>query len=56
MLKVRPLRIFLPKMSVYRRDFAKTKCMSFLIKDKKFVRKIERDLEKRVTNIIKERI
>ena len=25
--KVRPLCIFLPKMSAYRRDFDKTKCM-----------------------------
>ena len=30
--KIRPLCIFLPKMSAYRRDFDKTKCMSFLIK------------------------
>ena len=31
--KIRPLCIFLPKMSAYGRDFDKTKCMSFLIKD-----------------------
>ena len=30
--KIRPLCIFLPKMSAYRRDFNKTKCMPFLIK------------------------
>ena len=30
--KIRPLCIFLLKMSAYRRDFDKTKCMSFLIK------------------------
>ena len=28
--KIRPLHIFLPRMSAYRRDFHKTKCMSFL--------------------------
>ena len=31
--KIRPLFVFHPKMSRYRRDFDKTKCMSFLIKD-----------------------
>ena len=31
--KIRPLCIFLPKMSAYGRDFDKTKCMSFLRKD-----------------------
>ena len=31
--KVRSLCIFLPKMSAYRRDFDKTKCMTFLIKN-----------------------
>ena len=31
--KIRPLCIFLPKMSAYGRDFDKTKCMSFLMKD-----------------------
>ena len=31
--KVRPLCIFLPKMSGYRRDFDETKYMSFWIKD-----------------------
>ena len=31
--KIRPFCIFLPKMSTYKRDFDKTKCISFLIKD-----------------------
>ena len=31
--KIRPLCIFLPKISAYGRDFDKTKCMSFLRKD-----------------------
>ena len=39
MLKNRPLCIFLPKMSTYRRDFDKTKCMSFLIKNEKLLEK-----------------
>ena len=37
--KIRPLCIFLPKMSAYRRYFDKTKCMPFLIKDEKFLEK-----------------
>ena len=40
-LKNRPLCIVLPKMSAGRRDFDKTKCMSFLIKDGKFLGKYE---------------
>ena len=32
-LKIRPLCLFLPKMSAYRRNFGKNKFMSFLIKD-----------------------
>ena len=39
MLKNRPLSIFLPKMSTYRKDFDKTKCMSFLIKDENLLEK-----------------
>ena len=31
--KIRPLCILLQKMSAYRRDYAETKYMSFLIKD-----------------------
>ena len=31
--------MFLPKMSPYRRDFDKTKYMSFLIKDERFLEK-----------------
>ena len=31
--KIRPLCIFLPEMSAYRRDFDETKYMSFLIKN-----------------------
>ena len=40
MLKNRPSCIFRPKLSVYRRDFDKTKCMSFLIKDENFEKTI----------------
>ena len=32
--KIRPLRIFLQKKNAYRRGIDKTRCMSFLIKDK----------------------
>ena len=37
--KIRPLCIFLPKMSAYRRDFDETKYMSFLIKDDELLQK-----------------
>ena len=36
--KVRPLCIFLSKMSAYRKDFDETKFMSFLIKDDELLR------------------
>ena len=35
MLKIRHLHILLPKVSASRRDFDKTKCMSFLTKEEK---------------------
>ena len=38
--KIRPLCIFLPKKSVYRRDIDKTKCMSFLIREEKLLKNI----------------
>ena len=37
--KIRPLCIFLPKMSAYRKDFDETKYMSFLIKDDELLEK-----------------
>ena len=39
-------------MSAYRRDFDKTKCMSFSIKDNKLFEKYN-DIWKKVSNIIK---
>ena len=36
---VRPLCVFLPKMSVYRTDFDETKYVPFLIKDDKLLEK-----------------
>ena len=48
---LKPLLIFLPKMSVYRRDFDKTKCMNFLIKNDKLLKKYNEIWEK-VINII----
>ena len=39
MLKNITFCIFLPKMSAYRTDFDKTKCMPFLIKDEKLLEK-----------------
>ena len=51
---VRPLCISLPKMSGYRRDFDKTKCMSFFIKHEKLLEK-HNAVWKKISNIIKKR-
>ena len=37
--KIRPLCIFLPKMTAYRQDFDQAKFMSFLIKDDELLEK-----------------
>ena len=50
--KVRSLCIFLPKMSAYRRDFDKTKCMTFLIKNDNLLETYKEIWEK-VRNSIK---
>ena len=42
-------------MCAYRRDFDKTKCMSFLIKDKKLLEKYN-EIWKKVSNIIKKNL
>ena len=55
MLKNPPLCIFVPKISAYRRDFDKTKCMSFLIKDGKLLKRHTKILEN-VRQIIKRRL
>ena len=39
--KNRPLCIFLPNMSAYGKDFDKTECTSFLIKDEKLLEKYD---------------
>ena len=52
MLKSRPLCIFLPKMSTYRREFGETKCISFLIKDDELLEKYNEIWEK-VKNSLK---
>ena len=49
--KIGPLLRFLPKMSANRRDFDKSKCISFLIKDDKLLEKYNEVWEK-VSNII----
>ena len=54
-LKNAPLCIFVPKISGHRRDFDKTKCMSFLIKDEKLLKRHTKILEK-VRQIIKRRL
>ena len=50
--KIRPLYIFLPKMSASWREFDKTKCVSFLIKDEKFLEKYN-EIWKKVSSITK---
>ena len=50
--KVRPLFIFLPKTSTYRRDFDKTKCMSFLMEDRILLEKYNK-IWKKYSKIIK---
>ena len=52
--KIRPLLIILAKMSAFRRDYYKIKCMAFLIKDKKLLEKYE--IWKKVCNIIKKEL
>ena len=52
---IRPLCIFLPKMSPYRKDFDETKYMSFLIKGNELLEKYNEVWEK-VKNIIKKGI
>ena len=47
-IKIRPLYIFLPKMSAYRRDFDETKHMSFLIKDDKLSEKYNEKVSKSI--------
>ena len=42
--KIKPLCIFLSKMSSYRRD--ESKCMAFLIKDENFLEKYQENWEK----------
>ena len=49
---IRPLCIFLPKMSAYRRDFDETKCMSFLIKDNELLEKYN-EIWRKVKNSLK---
>ena len=49
--KIRPLCLFFPKMSAYRRDFDESECMSFLKKDEEVLEKYNDILEK-VSNII----
>ena len=54
-IKIRPLRIFQPKMSAHRKYFGKTKYMSFLIKDDELLEKYNEIWEK-VKNIIKKNL
>ena len=50
--RIRPLCIFHPKMSIYKRDIDEAKCMYFLIKSEKKFYKFNEIWEK-VSNIIK---
>ena len=44
--------MFLAKLSAYKRNFDKTKCMSFLINDEKLLEKYN-EIWKKASNIIK---
>ena len=50
--KIRPLCIFLPKMSAYRKNFDETKYISFLVKDDELLEKYNEVWEK-VKNSLK---
>ena len=52
MLKIRPLCIFLPKISAYRKDFDEAKYISFLIKDDELLEKYDK-IWKKVKNSLK---
>ena len=50
--KIRPLCIFHPKMTAYRKDFEGTKFMSFLIKDDELLEKYN-DIWKKIKDSLK---
>ena len=50
-----PSCVFLPNMGTCKRDFDKTKCMSFLIKDEKLLEKCN-EIWKKVSDIIRKEI
>ena len=52
--KIRPLCIFFPKITGYRRDFDETKYISFLIKDDELLQKYNEIWEKVKNSIKKE--
>ena len=54
--KITPLCIFLLNMSACRRDFDKTKIMSFLIKDKKLVEKYNEFCKKKSATLSKKNL
>ena len=53
MLKKLTFKLLLPKMSAYRRDYDKTKIMSFLVKDEKCWKNIMKFGKKATTLSIK---
>ena len=55
MPKNRPLCIVLPNLSAYRRDFDKTRCMSFLIKFEKLLEKYN-DIWKKTATLPKKNL
>ena len=51
--KIIPLCILHPKLSIYERDFDKSKCMYFLINDENFFDKYN-EIWVKVSNIVKQ--
>ena len=53
--KIRPLCIFVPKISAYRKDFDDTKYISFLVKDNELLKKYNK-IWKKLKNSVKKNL
>ena len=54
--KYRPLWIFFPKMSTYRREFDKTKCVFFFIRNEKLLEKYDEIWKKKSAKLPKKNL
>ena len=53
--KIRPLCIFVPKISAYRKDFDDTRYISFLVKDNELLKKYNK-IWKKLKNSVKKNL